>query len=502
MNIRFLSLIFFTGVLITDVFAGTGDTIKLKNGRKIEGRLKEISNEDVVLEISGGVVCFAREEVGKINGLSIEEFQAKSSIKDTVVSRDKNKAAPSFFQDGLNFVSKTRRLLFKNTPEMEITSPGGIKEQRKKAVEKYCGKEKLQSRAKLLLKLGVIIDSEDYIRQLLESAAEEAASYYSFDDKKMYAAEDVLRDAIPILPNINIMRELVYALQDQYYKIRNLEGMALLKNEDKDLAVQSVINGDAILFIYDAFVRAFKSAGPEAAASVKNLDLRSFVIEKMLSDSKRLKIENDGTTVFIEEVLFSSVLGGKFLQYTVNTQGWKAVEKIYADLPVSSEQIIHPEKYYILRDNPKEIDFPNAAGILGKSWTKLSQGTLGEFGVYLIGKKFLDELSNKVMSEGWGGDRFEFYEEMDTKKTLFLCITKWDSPQEADEFFSFYKKILAKKYKQLILLRDGVKTKDSARFFQWNTEERNVYFSKSKDTVVVIEGAPDKLVGSLIENFH
>lgn len=484
--------------MITSIFAQTNDTVKLKNGRKIEGRLKEISKEDVILEISGGVVCFEREQVENINDLSVEDVQAKLTIKETVVLRDKNKAVDSFFQEGINFIFKNRRLDFKIIPELEITSCDKIKEEQKKTIEKYYPKERLQAKSKLFVKLGLITDLEDYSRQILESPTGESASFYSFDDKKMYVTEDVLREALPGLPSINIMHELVHALQDQYYHIRNLEGMTLLENEDKALAVQSVIDGDAALLMYDTFVKSVKSANPEAV-EVKYLDLRSFVIEKMLPDSIRLKIENGEPTIFIEELLFSAVLGSKFLQYTVKTRGWKHVEKIYSDIPVSSEQIIHPEKYYILRDDPKEINFPDLAGVLGKSWTRLSQGTLGEFGFYLIGKKFLDELSAKVISEGWGGDHFELYEEMETKKTLFLAITKWDNLQQADEFFSFYKKIIARKYKQLTLLREGVKVKEDSRFFQWNTEERNVYICRVKDAVVVIEGAPDNLFGALIE---
>lgn len=478
-------------ILIIFISSAIADTVKLKSGREISGRLKEITDKDVVLEIGGGTTWFGIDQVESINNLSVEEAKARLATEDAFIFRDKDKAIATSFQEGINFVSKTRKLDFKNIPQIEITSKDKIKQNIKQLIEKNYSKEKLDTKAKLLVKLGLISKQKDYKREVLDLLTEEVAGYYSQDDKKIYVSERALGEILPGFPSMTIMHEQIHALQDQYHDLKSIDESLLLENEDKGLAIQSVIEGEATVLMYDAFFRSFKGFNiPET--SKKEFDLRSFVIDSMLAYSKRFKTEKGEPAIFIEDLLFPYVWGGSFLQYTVNTKGWEAVDMIYIDMPASSEQIMHPEKYYIMRDDPKKVNFPDVSSALGSAWVRLSKDTLGEFSFYLIGKMFLDELSAKLMSEGWGGDHFEFYEEPTLNKLLLLSVSKWDSERDADEFFSFYKKVIEKKYKQPTLIKEDQNSS------QWKTEGDNVYITKSKDTVLIIEGAPDNLLSSLM----
>lgn len=485
-------------VLLMFLSATFADIIKLKDGREIAGRLKEVTERDVVLEVNmgstQGAMWFGRERVESINGLSVEEARDRISTQKAFIVRDKDKALISSAQEGLNFVSKTRKLDFKNTPELEIVTKEKIKEYLKKNIEKYYSPEKLETRRKLLVKLGLISKTEDYSRKTLEILSEETAGYYNPEDKKIYIAEAVLDQILPGLPSIIIMHEQVHALQDQYYDLKSIEESLLSENEDRGLAIQSLIEGEATVLMYDAFFRSFKGFGMPGASS-KGFDLRSFVIDSMLASSKRYKTEKGEPAIFVEDLLFPYVWGGSFIQHLVNTKGWPAIDAIYLDKPISSEQIMHPEKYYIVRDEPKRVDLPEVSSILGSSWRSSIKDTLGEFGFYLVGKIFLDELSNKLMSEGWGGDSFELFEEANSHNTLFLSLSKWDSERDADEFFSFYKNIIARKYKQAALIKEGEGSS------QWRTEEGYCFIAKSKDSVVIIEGASDEAISALIKAF-
>jgi hypothetical protein len=480
--------IFITVIFVSSVFA---DIVKLKSGREISGRLKEITDKDVVLEIGGGTIWFAVDQVESINNLSVEEARARISTTEAFVMRDKNEAISSSAKEGLNFISKTRKLEFKNIPEIEVTDKEKLRQNIKALIDKHYGEEKLDTDAKLLVKLGLISKAEDYKREVLELFVEEVYGYYNPDDKKIFITEKVLREILPGVPSMTIMHEQVHALQDQYHDLTGIEEKITSGDDDRGLAIQSVIEGEATVLMYDAFLRSMKGFG----LASKEVDIRSFVIDSMLAYSKRLKTAQDKPAVFMEGLFFPYVWGGSFIQYTVNTKGWEALDTIYNDLPVSSEQIMHPEKYYIIRDEPKEVKPVDLTAVLGDSWKKLTQDVLGEFSFYLIGKNFLDELTCKMMSEGWGGDYFALYEELNTKQLLFISLSKWDSERDADEFFSFYKKVIEKKYKQLTL------TKEAPNSCQYKTEDQNVYIAKSKDSVIIIEGAPDDLLPSLISAF-
>ena len=50
----------------------------------------------------------------------------------------------------------------------------------------------------------------------------------------------------------------------------------------------------------------------------------------------------------------------------------------YVDLPASTEQIIHPEKY-LAGEFPIVVKLPDLAGRLGEGWLKFNEDVLGEF---------------------------------------------------------------------------------------------------------------------------
>lgn len=480
-------------IIIISARCALADNVKLKNGREFQGRLKQVTDTDVVIELrlgeSLGTVGFKIADIESINNLSIEEARARLSTEGAFISGEKKQAVSASAQEGLNFVSKTRKLEFKSTPAIETVGKDKIKAYIKESIDKLYSQEKLDTKAKILLKLGLISKIEDYNKEVLGLLVEEVAGYYNTDDKKIYVSGDVTEEILPGLPSITIMHEQVHALQDQYFDLKKIEDTMLSENEDKGLAMQSIVEGEATVLMYDAFFRSVKGLGmPET----KEFDLRTFVVDSMLAYSKHLKNEQGQSAIFMEDLLFPYVWGGSFIQHLVNTKGWEEINTIYKDMPVSSEQIMHPEKYYIMRDEPQKVDFIDLSNILGSSWVKLSEDTLGEFSFYLIGKAFLDELSAKVMSEGWGGDCYELYEEANSKKTLLLILSKWDNERDADEFLSLYKKIIGKKYKEATLV------KEDSNSSQWKIDEDNVYISKSKDSVFIIEGAPDTLLASLI----
>jgi hypothetical protein len=50
---------------------------------------------------------------------------------------------------------------------------------------------------------------------------------------------------------------------------------------------------------------------------------------------------------------------------------------------------------------------------------------------------FVDSATATKASEGWGGDRYVFYEDAN-KGDLLVLRSTWDTPQDAQEFFDAY----------------------------------------------------------------
>ena len=68
--------------------------------------------------------------------------------------------------------------------------------------------------------------------------------------------------------------------------------------------------------------------------------------------------------------------------------GWKAVDDAYANLPQSTEQIIHPEKYFA-HEAPAPVVMRDLSPALGKDWKQIDADVNGEWGYYQVLAEYL-----------------------------------------------------------------------------------------------------------------
>jgi hypothetical protein len=126
--------------------------------------------------------------------------------------------------------------------------------------------------------------------------------------------------------------------------------------------------------------------------------------------------------------------GRGFAAALFEAQGWDAVNRAYADLPRSTEQVLHPERYLSeVPDVPSEVFVPDLGGVLGAEWTPGVRDTLGEFvvGVYL-GRTLPEQMAWQA-ADGWDGDTFVAWEHEDGDRVR-IWRTTWDGTADAAEF--------------------------------------------------------------------
>jgi hypothetical protein len=120
---------------------------------------------------------------------------------------------------------------------------------------------------------------------------------------------------------------------------------------------------------------------------------------------------------------------------------------VYQHPPVSTEQIMHPEKYFAQPPElPSAVTLDVSEAALSAPWKKLKRDVLGEFLLSVVLQQFLPEDEARQSAAGWRGDRYELFEHQDTGGLLLVCVTAWDTPEDASEFFQSYTKLLALKY--------------------------------------------------------
>ena len=70
--------------------------------------------------------------------------------------------------------------------------------------------------------------------------------------------------------------------------------------------------------------------------------------------------------------------GQIFVGNLYQSGGWTAVDAAFADPPQSTEQILHPQRYY-QADKPEVVTLPPLTDTLGSGWRLVDEDTLGEF---------------------------------------------------------------------------------------------------------------------------
>ena len=114
------------------------------------------------------------------------------------------------------------------------------------------------------------------------------------------------------------------------------------------------------------------------------------------------------------DLAFPAERGVSFIQTVFDLGGWGEVNSLYSNLPLSSEQILHPEKY-LTGEAPVMVIDPGFGPVFGSAWVSLGSGTLGEWlttQVLASGVQPETRLPGDLAgaaAAGWGGDLFQAY---------------------------------------------------------------------------------------------
>jgi len=124
--------------------------------------------------------------------------------------------------------------------------------------------------------------------------------------------------------------------------------------------------------------------------------------------------------------------GLAFVRALVARGGEKAVNDAFKNLPVSTEQILHPDRYP--NDLPVPVGVPNLAPRLGPGWADLDVQGVGEEWLSLLLGLRIDQTTAAAAAAGWGGGIYRAWSNGD--RVAVVMSTVWDTPQDASEFAS------------------------------------------------------------------
>jgi hypothetical protein len=119
---------------------------------------------------------------------------------------------------------------------------------------------------------------------------------------------------------------------------------------------------------------------------------------------------------------------------------------------VSTQQILHPEKYFA-NQKPSQPELPDPK--LPRGYKGLVGGSLGELEHGILLQQSAGKGKAEQLAPHWKGCTFELQENKKEKRVVLLYAVEWDSEESAREYFSFYREILRKKWKQMTVATEN-----------------------------------------------
>jgi hypothetical protein len=271
--------------------------------------------------------------------------------------------------------------------------------------------------------LGLLPDTLDLRRLMLDLYTEQIAGFYDPDSATLFA----VAGADPGQLRVVLAHELVHALQDQYTPLS--EFMRAPVDNDHLSAGQAIFEGQATLAGLQVMVPDQNiTAMPEFWETFR---------DQIRQQQTSMPVFKTAPTLVREGLIFPYLAGADFMRWWMGSEHRDTVP-FGRLLPVSTEQVLHPSRYG-RGDEPVILRFKEP----GDSATTY-EDVLGEFEIRILSAELnnVPEVST-VVPIGWGGDRFRTWRL--TGGAALVWYSTWDDSASAQQFLLRTADALARK---------------------------------------------------------
>jgi len=341
--------------------------------------------------------------------------------------------------------------------------------------------EEAQEDALILSVFGLLDPDFELYDFYIELFSEQISGYYDDETKEMYVIQG---EGFQGVERLTYAHEYTHALQDQNFDFQdglNYTDEACEEDSERCAAIQALVEGDASLLEFEWFANF--------ATAQDALEIQEFY------SNYESPVYDSAPAFLKEDFLFPYTYGQSFVEKLYAEGGWRAVDQAYRDLPVTTEQIIHPEKYP--DDIPLQVPIEDLTGLLGDGWEEIDRGVMGEWYTYLIlalgedPSSRIDEDDAKEASAGWDGDTYLVYSNSAAGETAMVLAMQWETDEDVDQFFEAFLSYASNRF--------GTPISQGADYSTWDDSNGfNTIYRDGLKTIWI--AAPDSESGTAILN--
>jgi hypothetical protein len=263
---------------------------------------------------------------------------------------------------------------------------------KEKALREYPA-DALRREGEVLELLGFAPTSFDYLGEMMNLLEAQLEGFYEPNDGTMYLAGDLRGKEA----QATLAHELVHALQDQNYDLKARSKYQPGKG-DETTALACLAEGDATSVMMDYVLEAEHKTA---------LDLPQNAVRNLMETGM-----SGASTQSVPHILRSTLIapyaeGLAFVHALRRKGGFAMVDRAWERPPVTSEQILHVEKWE--KGEPAlPVSAPTALA-LGPDFRMVDDDSVGELGAALAFGEWLSPTDARAIAAGWGGDRSAIY---------------------------------------------------------------------------------------------
>ena len=330
--------------------------------------------------------------------------------------------------------------------------------------------EEVRAEELTLKKFGLVPPDFNLARNTVDLLTEQAAAFYDYDKKKLFITDSTPSDTRePVLAH-----ELAHALADQNYNLARFIRQGR-KSDDGSTARLAVMEGQATWLMSEFLARKTGQSlkdSPSLVATMSSVS-ESGGGQYPVYDNSPLYLRLSLVFPYTKGMLFQNALFDRDHQY--------GFAEVFLKPPISTQQIIHPEKYFA-GVKPTEPDLPDPH--LPKGYKSLVGGTLGELEHGVMLEQYSGKDAAADLAPHWRGSTFDLLENKKLGRVVLLYAVEWDTVEAARKYFVAYRTQLQKKWKQFHA------TSETEDAIDGTGDEGHFQLRRKGAVVTSIEGLP------------
>ena len=336
---------------------------------------------------------------------------------------DAEAALQAKLREALAYVSEVRQLQAKAEVRGRLISRAQIARYMEQQLDEETPKDVLLATEAMLYGFGTVDASFDYRKSVIALMQAQLLGFYDPKQKTFFVGGDLSGDEA----DATLWHELVHALQDQHYDLSHLTTWQPDLG-DGQAAAHALAEGDATSAMLDALMK------PRGGSA---LDLPEGLLR---AESVLGAAASSAPPILVRSLIAPYVDGLAFANALRRRGGFGAVDAAWRALPVSTEQVLHPEKY-LAAEPPLLVALPGAPAHAAALQERFHD-VMGEQTVRLLLEEWLPARTAAEAASGWGGDRLAVFSDEARQRWAVGWHIRFDSSAAAEQAFSAWARSL------------------------------------------------------------